>query len=75
MSLVTRRIMTAREFWRLPDSGAHRELVRREVIEAMPPGGRHGAIAAAVATALRLWIRQTTGGYVGGEAGYLLARP
>ncbi len=74
MSLVARQIMTAQEFWQLPGADVRRELVRGEVIETMPPGGRHGAIAAAIATLLRLWIGQTTGGYVGVEAGYLLAR-
>lgn len=74
MSLAAHQLMTAQEFWQLPGADVHRELVRGEVIETMPPGGRHGAIAAAVATVLRLWTRQTTGGYVGVEASYLLAR-
>lgn len=57
----------------MPGADVRREQVRGEVLETTPPGGRHGAIAAAIATLLRLWIRQTIGGYVGVEAGYLLA--
>jgi Uma2 family endonuclease len=66
--------MTAVEFWRLPETGKHSELVRGEVIESMPPGGQHGAIAGIVYMLLRLWASQGAGGYVAVEAGYILAR-
>jgi Uma2 family endonuclease len=74
MSTVLEKIVTAREFWQLPESDSHRELVQGEVRETMPPGGQHGAIAIALGTQLKLWSQQAQGGYVGVEAGYLLAR-
>jgi Uma2 family endonuclease len=73
MSSVVSQTMTARDLWQLPDTGLRRELVRGEVIETMPPGGQHGAIAVILAMLLRLWTKQTVGGYVGVEAGYNLA--
>ena len=73
MSSVAQRLLTAEEFWQLPDNGARRELVRGEVVESMPPGGVHGAIAIALGTMLRIWAN-TAGGYVGTEAGYVLAQ-
>ncbi|HJZ48877.1 MAG TPA: Uma2 family endonuclease [Roseiflexaceae bacterium] len=73
MSSVLHQTITAQDFWQLPDTGVHRELVRGEVIETMPPGGQHGAIAVVLAMLLRLWAKRTVGGYVGVEAGYTLA--
>jgi Uma2 family endonuclease len=72
MVSVLPHILTALEFWKLPQNGTRRELVCGEVVETMPPGGRHGAIAASMATLLRIWTQQNAGGYVGVEAGYLL---
>jgi Uma2 family endonuclease len=74
MSSVLPQAITTHDLWQLPDTGLHRELVRGEVIETMPPGGQHGAIAVILAMLLRLWTKQTVGGYVGVEAGYTLAR-
>jgi Uma2 family endonuclease len=74
MSSVAHQILTADEFWQLPETDLSRELVRGEVMEAMPPGGQHGAIAAIVAMLLRSWAKGTGGGYVGVEAGFTLAR-
>jgi Uma2 family endonuclease len=73
MSSVVHQTLTAQELWQLPDTGVRRELVRGEVIETMPPGGQHGAIAVILAMLLRLWTKQAAGGYVGVEAGYTLA--
>jgi Uma2 family endonuclease len=74
MSAVLHQTMTAQEVWQLPDTGMRRELVRGEVVETMPPGGQHGAIAVMLATLLRLWTQRGAGGYVGVEAGFVLAR-
>lgn len=73
MSSVAHGLITAAEFWQLPTTGIHCELVRGEVIESMPPGGQHGAIAVVLAMLLRLWSERSGGGYVGVEAGYTLA--
>jgi len=74
MSAVTPQLLTAEAFWQLPETELQRELVRGEVIETMPPGGRHGIIAAEIVFRLRDWIRQGAGGYVGVESGFILAR-
>jgi Uma2 family endonuclease len=73
MSSVVHQNITAQDLWQLPDTGLRRELVHGEVIETMPPGGKHGAIAVMLAMLLRLWTKRTAGGYVGVEAGYILA--
>lgn len=74
MSSVAHQVLTAEEFWRLPVTKTRRELVRGEVVETMPPGGQRGAIAVVLAMLLRLWTQRVGGGYVGVEAGYILAR-
>jgi Uma2 family endonuclease len=74
MSAVANQLLTAEEFWRLPVVNGPRELVRGEVIETMPPGGQHGAIAVVLAMLLRSWAQRAAGGYVGVESGYVLSR-
>jgi Uma2 family endonuclease len=74
MSSVTQQLLTAHDLRLLPETGIRRELVRGEVVEDMPPGGRHGAIAALLAMLLQLWIKQTIRGYVGVESGFVLAQ-
>jgi Uma2 family endonuclease len=73
MSTVAQHLITAQEFWLSPTTSTARELVRGEVVESMPPGGHHGSIAVAVAMLLRIWAQRSGGGYVGVEAGYVLA--
>ena len=73
MSIET-RLVTARKFWLMPGDRKHRELVRGEAIEAMPPGGLHGFVASESSSRLRIWARSGPGGYVGVEAGFVLAR-
>ena len=74
MSAIAQQVLTAEELWSLPVTETRRELVRGEVVEAMPPGGRHGAIAVILAMLLRIWTQKSVGGYVGVEAGYILHR-
>lgn len=74
MSSVLQQLMTVQDFWDLPETDMHRELVCGEIHETMPPGGQHGAIAGMLAMLLRLWAKQTGSGYVGVEAGYILSR-
>jgi Uma2 family endonuclease len=73
MSSTAHRLLTAEEFWQLPNS-EHLELVRGEIREIMPPGWKHGVIAGAVVELLRNWIRQGAGGLAAVEAGYMLGR-
>lgn len=74
MSTVAVHPITAEEFWCLPDHGKRRVLVQGEVIETMPPGGRHGVIASEVTTCLRNWAKSGAGGCVGVESGFILQR-
>ena len=73
MNLATTQLLTARDFWLLSENGMRRSLVRGEVIETMPPGGRHGVIASAVNARLRAWAKGGPGGCVGVESGFVLA--
>lgn len=66
--------MTAEEFWRLPESGKRRSLVRGEVVEEMPPGGLHGVVAVRISARLQAWIEGGPGDRVGVESGFVLSR-
>ncbi|MEM8530326.1 MAG: Uma2 family endonuclease [Chloroflexota bacterium] len=72
MSSVLPQTLTANNLSNVPDTGMQYELVRGEVVELMPPGGKPGAIAVALAMVLRLWTKQHTNGYVAVEADYIL---
>lgn len=74
MTTVEHQLLTAQEYWLLPENGMQRALVRGEVHETMPPGGRHGLIAAILSMLLRLWARNGSHGCVGVESGFLLTR-
>jgi Uma2 family endonuclease len=74
MSIVEPQLLTAHDYWRLPENGMQHALVRGEVHETMPPGGRYGLIAAILSMVLRLWAQQGTHGCVGVESGFLLTR-
>ncbi len=73
MSSVAQRLMTAEEFWQFAND-KHRELVRGEVVENMPPNLRHGKIASKLSRLLGIWAENSVGGYVGVEGGYILSR-
>lgn len=73
MTTTAKRLLTAEEFWLLPGDGKHRELVRGEVVEEMPPGGLHGLVAVALAFRLHTWAGGP-GGVVGVESGFMLRR-
>lgn len=72
MSPVAQRLLTAEEFWQSSLNTKRAELIRGEVIETMPPGGRHAEVAGAIVTLLRLWIKKGVGGFAGVEAGFTL---
>jgi Uma2 family endonuclease len=74
MSSVAQRLLTAEEFWQLPENDKRRELVRGEVIETMPPGATPGKIAIMLGRLLSIWADRFPGSYVGAEASYILAR-
>ena len=74
MTTVDRQLLTASAYWSLPENGLQRALVRGEVYETMPPGGRHGLVAAILSMLLRLWAKNGPHGCVGVESGFLLTR-
>ncbi|MCE9527518.1 MAG: Uma2 family endonuclease [Planctomycetales bacterium] len=74
MSTVATKLMTAEEFWVSPENGKHRELVAGEVVERMPTGGVHAAVARRVIEQLGAWAREGDRGEVGPESGFILAR-
>ena len=73
MSTIT-TALTAEAFWRLPESAKRRSLIRGEVVEQMPPGGRHGVLATAFGLRLGSWAAQRRAGIVGTASGFVLAR-
>ncbi len=68
------KLMTAEEFWLLPETEMRQSLVRGEVAETMPPGARHGSIASAFDRRLGTWAEQRKAGWVGVESGFILTR-
>jgi len=74
MSTVAQQLVTAERFWRMPETNMRRDLVRGEMIEAMPPGGQHGAIASELNAQLRTWVKAGPKGCVGVESGFILTR-
>ena len=67
-------LLTAEEFWLLPDTEMQRSLVRGEVVETMPPGGRHGATASLFSNRVQVWSIEHRAGIVGVESGFVLGR-
>lgn len=74
MSVTTTKLLTAEEFWLLPDGEMRLELVRGEVAEAMPTGAEHSGILANFFLALFLWAKEQSAGMVSTEAGFILDR-
>lgn len=72
MSSTIQQCITAAEFWRLPGDKKYQELVRGEVVEAMPPGGTHGRIVARLLARLQMWAESGNYGNVSPELGYRL---
>ena len=66
-------LLTAEEFFALPSS-RHQELVDGEVIDAMPPGRKHGKLAFRIGKLLDRWVEQNPGGEIGVESGFILRR-
>jgi Uma2 family endonuclease len=69
-------LITAEEFWKLPDPehGGKMELVRGIVACHMPVGGPHGEIALTCGSALQEFARRDGLGAAGVEVGFVLAR-
>jgi Uma2 family endonuclease len=75
MSAVTPRLLTAEELWRLPDNGKRRDLVRGEVMETVPPGGRTArSHCPGTGHAFTGMGEAWAGGCVGVESDFILSR-
>jgi len=73
--VATRTLMTAEEFFALPDDGVRRELVCGEVVERdmAPPGEQHGDVQLELGLRMRLHARREKLGRVTAETGFRLA--
>ncbi len=69
---VAKKLLTAEEFWLLPDGQGKRELVRGEVVEWMPVGGVHGEVVGKLFLRLGNWAEQGNHGYTATEVGYVV---
>ncbi len=67
------RLLTAEEFWRLPDAGGKMELVDGEVRTMVPVGGEHGVLQATLGSMFRDHAKQH-GGKSMVETGFILRR-
>ncbi|ABU57924.1 Uma2 family endonuclease [Roseiflexus castenholzii] len=74
MSIAPAQLMTAESFWLLPEGPIRRALVRGEVVETMPLGGRHGMLALRIGARLQQWAEAGGHGVVCVESGFVLAR-
>jgi Uma2 family endonuclease len=72
MTQVAKKLLSADEFWALPEGEGKRELVRGEVVEEMP-GGEHGLVALKIGSKLLNWLESGHGGFAGVEVAFLLA--
>jgi Uma2 family endonuclease len=74
MGTATIPLLTAEDFWLLPEGERRLILVRGVVVEEPLPGGEHGAIVATFGALLVKWARERSAGAVGVRAGFILAR-
>ncbi len=73
MSTILPQLLSADDYWRSPGGTSSSELITGEVIHVMPPGAEHGRIVLRLGVKLLEWAESTNAGYIGTEAGYLLA--
>ncbi len=72
---VSTRLLTAEELEKIPQSDAHVELVKGEIVTMTPAGYTHGKIALFIGAALLAFVRQNRLGEVyGAETGFILSR-
>ena len=75
MTTAKQGLLTADDLLRLDSKGVKGELIRGALHERMSAGGRHGEIAGALVSELRMFARPRRLGRVGGtDAGVLLER-
>jgi Uma2 family endonuclease len=77
MSVGTQKLITAEEFFRMPEptDGARQELVRGVVVTMPPPGGRHGACCSRVDRRLGAFVEDRGLGTVcANDTGFITER-
>ncbi len=76
MATATQKLITAEEFFRMPDppDGSKQELVRREIVTMPPPGFRHGIRQVRAATLLDQFAHTSRSGRVTVESGVVTER-
>lgn len=71
---VERKLMTAEEFFQLPDDGMCHELVGGEVHTSPPPGGPHGTATVGIASVLSNHIFPRRLGRLFSQSGFRIER-
>lgn len=75
MSTAGTRLITAEEFYQLPDDGIPRELVRGEIVVMNVPGFRHGNVCARIGAALGSYLeRHDIGDFTCNDSGMVTER-
>lgn len=71
MSTATTQLLTAEEFFALPDpnDGSKQELVRGKVVTMPGPDWEHGEVQVNIATLIKLYLRENPIGRVATESG------
>jgi Uma2 family endonuclease len=73
MATVAQKLLTAEEFFRLPNppNGWRQELVRGEVVDMPPPGGLHGVTQVNTSARLHTFVVSGPGGTLTCESGFI----
>jgi Uma2 family endonuclease len=76
MSTAATQLLTAEEFFALPDpnDGSKQELVRGKVVTMPGPGWEHGEVQVNIATAIKLFLKANPIGRVATESGAITER-
>ena len=75
MSMAKQGLLTAEDLLKLDSKGVKGELIKGVLYERMPSGVRHGEIAMALGSEIRVFVKPRRLGRVGGtDAGVLLER-
>ena len=73
--MAIKPLLTAEEFFDLPDDGCKYELLDGELITLVPPGGVHGKVITNFAIAIGVFVRKHgLGEVMSGDVSYVLRR-
>jgi Uma2 family endonuclease len=74
MSAIVQNLITAEQFWNIPETDKHLELVRGQVMELPFLSAQAGVLVAEIAARWKQWEHQQRHGCVGSRAGCVLCR-